>query len=140
MDGDWKAMETLKFMTMLFNHLSAIGAREEMRLMKRRSKLSVIEWIKQGKYQEEHFLEKEAQLFLEYVYVGNRVGAGIRLKILDKTTVFETWKPQWWINLWETLEPLVIHERQVRKNEKLYEDFEWLIKTAKAAEKEEKQD
>ncbi|OGZ19065.1 MAG: hypothetical protein A2175_01950 [Candidatus Nealsonbacteria bacterium RBG_13_42_11] len=82
--------------------------------------------------------EQEAQLFLEYVYVGNRVGAMCHLSILDKAIIFEICKPQWWINLWETLEPLIVHERQARKDEKLYGDFELLIKMATEEKKWQK--
>lgn len=117
MDADWKRMETLKFVTRSMNHLSLIGAREEMRKM---GKTDILSYVGNDPV--------KTQLFLEYVYVGNRIGGGLSKGILDAQTVFGVWSSQWWLALWKKLEPLIKKEREKRSNNKLYDNFEWLIK------------
>ena len=93
MDKAWREMETLKFVTGLMNHLSLIGAREEMRRMMI-AKAEILTYIEFSPDKVKNDLESAAQLFLEYVYVGNRVGAGVAWEILDKETILEIWNPQ----------------------------------------------
>ena len=121
-----KQFATLNYVTTLFNHISLLGARTEMRRM---GKTNILEYLKGDD-------GTKTQLFLEYVYIGNRVGGGVRQEILDKDIVFQTWKPYWWGNLWQILEPLVIQERERCHDKILYADFEWFIKEVcqKAAE------
>ena len=77
MNEKQKALETLKFVTGLMNHLSLIGARKVMRKMGDKDILSYTK--------DEEVL---TQMFLEWVYVGNRVGGGVDLEILDRRTIF----------------------------------------------------
>ncbi len=117
-----KQQFTLYYVTTLTNHLSIIGARAEMRKMQLSGvEVEILRYLKKDD-------GTKTQLFLEYVYVGNRVGGGLRQEILDKDIVFQTWKPYWWGNLWQILEPLVIQERERRHDKILYADFEWFIK------------
>ncbi len=120
MSKDWKKMETLKYVTGLMNHLSILGAREEMRKLGSNDILSHVG-------EDPH----KTQLLLEYTYVGQRVGTGIRKKILDEETILTIWLPQWWVNLWEKLKPLVEKERKTRNINKIAYDFEWLAERLK---------
>jgi len=117
MDADWKKMETLNLMIGMMNHLALIGARKEMRKL---GKTEILLHVKDD--------PAKIQLFLEYVYVGNRIGGGLQEKILDAKTILRTWSSQWWIDLWKKVKPLVEKERKRRNNKKLYSNFEWFVK------------
>ncbi|MBM3257622.1 MAG: DUF4760 domain-containing protein [Candidatus Nealsonbacteria bacterium] len=79
------------------------------------------------------FLGKEpdpaaVQSFLQLVYAFNRIAAGIRKGYLSQIAIFLIWEPAWFLQKWLDLRPLIIQERERRRNKKLYEDFEWLAK------------
>jgi hypothetical protein len=133
-DKTQQQLETFKFVTYLMNHLSLIGAREEMRSVVSGDLFSGTRGFVKGDENILAYVENNsarAQKFLEWVYVGNRVGSGVRMGLLDKKTILETWSPAWWIDLWKKLEPLIMEERKRRGIEKLYGDFEWFIKQLK---------
>ena len=111
-----KKLGTLMYGTGLMNHLSDIGAREEMRKL---GEQDILIYIGEDTHR--------AQLFLEYVYVGNRVGTNVNHGILDKKTILLTWTPEWWIDLWLKLRPFIKKERQRRKNLELYIEFDRFI-------------
>lgn len=110
-------LQTLTYVTDLLNHIAILGARTEMRKM---GDTPILKYVEKD--------PEKTQLFLEYVYVGNRVGSGVISGILDKKTIFDTWKPYWWANLWKKLEPLVKQERKRRNDPNLYDQFEKFVK------------
>lgn len=116
MDKEQKKMETLRFVTDSMNHLSLIGAREEMRKL---GGIDVLSHVGDDPI--------KTQIFLEWVYVGNRVGGGVQMELLDKETILSIWLPVWWIELWEKLKPLIVRERKRRNIEELYTQFEWFV-------------
>ncbi len=133
MNEKQKKLETLRLVTDLMNHLSLIGAREEWRKMGDEDILSYIG--------DDATTTQKTQMFLEWVYVGNRVGGGVLLGLLDEVIVFHIWKPEWWMEKWTQLKPLVRQERKRRKNPELYWWFEHFAekaeKTHKAAQLKE---
>jgi len=112
----FKKLGTLIYVTELMNNLTVIGAREEMRKLGQQNIISHIG-------EDVHV----AQLFLEYVYVGNRVGANVNNGILDPKVIFATWTPKWWVDLWKKLQPFVEKERERRKDLRLYIEFERFV-------------
>ena len=116
MDSEEKKLLTLVYASARFDHLAAIGARTELR---KRGDTPILEYVKDD--------PSKTQLFLEYVYVGNRIGNGILTGVLDKDIIFGTWGPRWWRNLWKNLEPLIKQERERRKDPELYDKFEKFI-------------
>jgi len=80
MDSELKRIKTLEYATTLFNHLGLIGARTIMREL---GKDKVLDFIESRKEEPEL-----VQLFLEYAYVGQTIGFGIREKILDPKVIF----------------------------------------------------
>jgi hypothetical protein len=111
-----KKLGTLIYVTDLMNHLADIGAREEMRKLGQQNIISYIG-------DDDH----KAQLFLEYIYVGNRVGANVNNGILDSKVIFSTWTREWWVDLWGRLKPFVQKERERRKDPELYIKFERFV-------------
>jgi len=111
-----KKLGTLMYVTDLMNHLSDIGAREEMRKL---GQQDIVPYIGDDGH--------KAQLFLEYVYVGNRLGANVNNGILDQKVIFATWTGKWWIDLWKKLQPFIEKERDRRKDPKLYIEFERFV-------------
>lgn len=116
-------METLKLLTALMNHLALIGAREEMRRWNMMENVGILSYIEDD--------PAKTQLFLEYVYVGNRVGGALSMGTLDKGTILKTWTLKWWLDLWKKLYPLIEQERKRRGDNKLYSNFEWFVKMLK---------
>ncbi|MFA5355135.1 MAG: hypothetical protein WC302_00130 [Candidatus Paceibacterota bacterium] len=115
-----KKIATLAFVSQQMDSLTIKGARTEMAKLGKEDILSYIGDDPQRK-----------QLFLEYIYVGNRVGTNVTAGILDSKTIFLTWTPQWWKDLWVKLEPLVKQEREKREILNLYGGFEGFIKKIK---------
>ena len=113
-----KKLGTLMYVTDLMKHLSDIGARKEMRKFREQDQ-GIISYI--GK--DDH----RAQLFLEYTYVGNRVGANVINGILDHKVIFATWPRKWWLDLWKTLKPFIETERWRRNDPELYSEFERFV-------------
>jgi len=124
-----KKLGTLIYVTDLMNHLADIGAREEMRKL---GEAGLSSGPHTGSMPQDinsyigHDIHR-AQLFLEYVYVGNRVGANVNNGILDSKVIFATWTRKWWIDLWKRLQPFVQKERERRKDPELYSEFELFI-------------
>ncbi|MDP2664293.1 MAG: hypothetical protein Q8P08_02555, partial [bacterium] len=85
MDAELKKWKTMEFMTGLMNHLSWIGAREEMRKFTQ-SKKGILEYV--GDHSE------TTQMMLEYVYVFNRLGTLLLEDMLDVGILFKTWQPE----------------------------------------------
>jgi len=117
LDKEYKELETFKFVTESMNHLALIGAREAIGNLGETNIL----------YYMHYHPDDSPQLFLEYAYLGNRVGYGVRKGILDKAIILSFWLPEWWISLWKKLEPLIKEERKRRNIPKLYGDFEWFV-------------
>ncbi|MDD2696623.1 MAG: DUF4760 domain-containing protein [Candidatus Pacebacteria bacterium] len=117
---NWK-LQSLTFASNQFDRLSLIGAREEMRKLGDKDIMSYI-----GDD------PAKTQKFLEYAYVFNRLGEGIKNGILDESIIFQTWLPnEFFVKHWERLKPLVEKERERRKIAELYGSFEWLADYAK---------
>lgn len=113
-----KKIRTLEYVTGLKNHLSIIGATKEMRKFNL-AQVDILTWLQYN---------ESSQLLLEYYYMANRVGVGIRCGLLDQQTILENWLPEWWVDIWQKLKPFIEKERKRRKITEIARDFEWLAK------------
>jgi len=118
-----KRIGTLVFVSQLMDHLDAIGARLELakfeKWASKQKEGNILSYIGEDR--------TKKQLFLQIVYMGNRVGTNVNDHILDRKTVLLTWTPPWWKDLWEKLRPLVEKERERRKIPDLYSGFEEFV-------------
>ena len=110
---------TLSFVSAQFDEVDRKGAREELRKMKTSGK-DITLYLGDD--------TTKTQMFLQFVYALNRIGAGIRKGTLSRGIIFEAWSPQWFVENWKAFEPLIKKERERRKIENLYNSFEWLSK------------
>jgi len=114
-----KKLRTLEYVTNQFDKVAETVAREELRLMGSDDILTHVSG-------DPH----KTQVFLEWVYAFNRIGAGIYKKALDESVVFQIWTPRWFEGHWKRFEALVNQEKSRRgeKASEAYLYFQWLGK------------
>ena len=139
-----KKQFTLIYVSEQMNHLALIGAREAMRQFSiRRIKMLAMTNPPYPNYHILNFIEDKtvhdildkdensiAQLFLEYVYLTNRIGNSLEDGLLDQELIFKNWTPEWWVRLSEFLRVLIDAERKRRGIRNLYPGFDLMIKYA----------
>src|SRR5690625_1897890 len=108
-------INTLEYVTTQFDRLSTMGSREELR---RVGDSDPAGYANGNPHAE--------QLLLEYIYVLNRIGAGIYTKALDEEVVFNTWSPEFFATRWQKFQKFVERECRVQGNENGYSFFRWL--------------
>lgn len=115
---------TFKYATEQFDRLAVIGAREEMNKVGQYP--TILEYL--NTIAEPHVRKKAEQNLLEYVYVFNRLGAGIYNGALDRETIYDIWAPDFFRNHWVKYESLLEEKRNNNKLHKAYRYFDWLAK------------
>lgn len=112
-------LDTLVYATAQFDRLADLHAREEMNQTKDSSIKDYLSSLGIDKDK-----KKVEQLFMEYVYTFNRLGAGIYCGSLDRRTIFNIWAPSFFVARWKKFETFV-REKQTT-NREAYRFFEWL--------------
>lgn len=112
-------IRTIEYVTGQFDKLEQRGCREEMRRVGGQKILD---------YVTDH--PDAAQKLLEYVYVFNRIGAGIYKNLLVEDIVFQIWTPVWFEEYWNKFESFLVDETKRRGKEAstAYIYFHWLAK------------
>lgn len=112
---------TFDYVTTQFDRLSDIGARVEIR-HQYETKSTYASYA--------DYDPDQAQRLLAYIYVLNRIGAGIFKGAPAEDVVFNIWPPRWFIARWELLEPFINAEKAQRgeEGEDVFVFFEWLAK------------
>lgn len=112
-------LRTIEYVTGQFDRLDLKGSREEM---KKVGSQKILDYVTSN--------PAATQKLLEYVYVFNRIGAGIYKKILAQHIVFQIWTPKWFEGNWDKFESFLIKETERRGEEasKAYVYFYWLAK------------
>ncbi len=117
-----KRLRTLEYATNQFDVLDKRGSREELRKTKQKTILDYINTIPEANK------DSTVQMLMQYVYVFNRIGAGIYTKALNEKVIFEIWPPQWFIGHWSKWKSFVKAEREKRGEvaSGSYVYFDWL--------------
>lgn len=112
-------LRTIEYITGQFDKLDLKGSSKEMREV---GKEKILDYVTSN--------PDAAQKLLEYVYAFNRIGAGIKKKILREDIVFEIWTPKWFEGHWDRFESFLVAETKRRGEEasKAYVYFHWLAK------------
>jgi len=112
-------LRTIEYVTGQFDKLDLKGSREEM---KKVGSQKILDYVASN--------PAATQKLLEYVYVFNRIGAGIYKKILAQDIIFNIWTPKWFEGNWDKFESFLIEETKRRGEEasKAYVYFHWLAK------------
>jgi len=116
--------KTLDYVTYQFDRLAEIKAREEMAKTGETDILPYLKGLSEDKTVSEQDLKIIEQRLLEYVYVFNRIGAGIYNGSLDKDVIFNLWAPQFFMKHWGKYKGFIIEKRKYNSN--AYVFFDWL--------------
>ncbi len=113
------SLNTMGYVKGQFDRLSKIGSKEEMEKAGDKDVVDYLDAL------DERDRKKSEQRLLEYVYVFNRIGAGIKYNALDKDEVFSMWPPTYFQENWKRFRNFIIEKR--RNNENAYVFFDWLV-------------
>lgn len=112
-DISYFKLKSLTFAMQQFENLDAIGSRLLLLELSRSGK-DIIEFIDSDMVKE--------QKLKQYIYVLNRIGAGVNHGALDKEVIFSLWSKNWFQNLWNIFKPLVLRESSERRRV-MYDEF-----------------
>lgn len=108
---------TLEYVSTQFDRLAEIKAREEMA---NTGEMEILEYVNSLSQD----VKIKEQRLLEYVYVFNRIGAGMYNGSLDKDVIFNLWAPSFFMKHWNKYKSFIIEKRKY--NENAYVFFDWL--------------
>ncbi len=75
--------------------------------------------------------EENARFYiLEYLRSLDRIGNGLKSKVLDLELFFEIWQPSWVVSQWKILRTEVSSVESASGVRHYYKGFEWLVGTA----------
>lgn len=112
---------TLEYVTDQFNRLAVLGAREEMNKVGKSK--TILEYL--NGIIESEARNKAEQNLLEYVYVFNRIGAGIFNGSLSRDIIYDIWAPHFFRKHWHKYGSLLQKKRN-NNNHNAYSYFDWL--------------
>lgn len=124
-----KRLRTLEYITSQFDELKKLGSRALLQQAGDQDILDYLESVPQAcRYDAE-------QKLLQYLYVFNRIGAGIYGKYLSEEVAFEVWTPQYFMRNWGRWETFISQKQSPIG--RTHDGFRWLaeVKSPEVSER-----